>query len=129
MTQKVYEEQILEKHIRPLLNEGRTFILEEDGDSGHGPGPKNRVRRWKEKHGLMYYFNCPGSPDLSPIENVWSLLKAKMRKYSCWDNESLKKVALDCWNEITQEAIDKLIHSMPKRLNNCIYRDGKHSGY
>ncbi|KAG8664632.1 uncharacterized protein FPOAC1_013412 [Fusarium poae] len=59
MTQKVYEEQILEKHIRPLLNEGRTFILEEDGASGHGPGPKNRVRRWKEKHGLMYYHAGP----------------------------------------------------------------------
>jgi hypothetical protein len=44
------------------------FVLEEDGDSGHGTGPKNIVRTWKQENKLNYYFNCASSPDLFPIE-------------------------------------------------------------
>ncbi|KJZ80118.1 hypothetical protein HIM_00832 [Hirsutella minnesotensis 3608] len=70
MSQKVYLEKILKGYIGPeLLEKGVSFILEEDGDSGHGPGKNNPVRTWKEEHGLKYFFNCASSPDLSPIEN------------------------------------------------------------
>ncbi|KAF5657583.1 kinesin related 1 [Fusarium heterosporum] len=78
MTQKCYEEEILEKYVKSLIEEGRTFILEEDNDSGHGPKGNNRISRWKEAHGLLHYFNCAQSPDLSPIEDTWGFLKAKM---------------------------------------------------
>jgi len=65
MTQAVYIDQILEKAVKPWLEAGHDFVLEEDGDSGHGPGPKNPVQAWKEKHGLKHYFNVSGSPRLS----------------------------------------------------------------
>ncbi|KJZ69604.1 hypothetical protein HIM_10992 [Hirsutella minnesotensis 3608] len=53
MSQKVYLEKVLEGYVKPeLLEKGVSFILEEDGDSGHGPGKNNPVRAWKEKHGL-----------------------------------------------------------------------------
>ena len=52
------------------------FILEEDSDSGYRGGKANNlVRRWKQEMGLKYYFNCPGSPDLAPIENLWQVPK------------------------------------------------------
>jgi hypothetical protein len=69
MSQRVYIDQILEPVIKPWLDQEHDFVLEEDGDSGHGPGKSNIVRAWKEKHNLKHYFNCAASPDLSPIEN------------------------------------------------------------
>ena len=69
MTQDVYINQILIPVVLPWILRGEDFVLEEDGDSGHGPSSANRVRRWKHQHGLDYYFNCGLSPDLAPIEN------------------------------------------------------------
>jgi len=60
-------------------------ILEEDGDSGHGGGnctASNMVRKWKEEHHLKPYFNTPGSPDLSPIENRWRAVKQFVRAHT-----------------------------------------------
>ena len=72
MSLQVYIDQILEPVVKPWLLEKQDFVLEEDGDSGHGKA-KNRsiVRRWKEESNLEYFFNCTSSPDLSPIENCW----------------------------------------------------------
>lgn len=63
-------DQILKPHVKPLLQAGGWFVLERDSDSGHGSADNNNmVRRWKEKHGLEYFFNAPKSPDLACIEN------------------------------------------------------------
>jgi hypothetical protein len=43
MTQRDYINQILEPIVKPWLK-GPRFVLEEDGDSGHGPGKHNIVR-------------------------------------------------------------------------------------
>ncbi len=67
ITLQAYEHQILEPIAKPWLDNKEEFVLEEDQDSGHGTGKSNNVKRWKEKHRLKCYFNCSGSPDLSPI--------------------------------------------------------------
>ena len=71
MSLKAYIDQILEPVVKPWIDRGDDFCLEEDGDSGHGPSKKNIVRTWKESHGLQSYFNSASSPDLSPIKNCW----------------------------------------------------------
>ncbi|MCJ1425994.1 hypothetical protein MMC29_003896 [Sticta canariensis] len=77
MTHKCYLEHILEHAVKLWLQAAKRglidpFVLEENGDSGHGGGSKrNPVRIWKEENGLKSYFNCPSSPDLNPIENCW----------------------------------------------------------
>lgn len=81
MAQQAYISQILEPVVKPWLEAGHRFVLEEDGDSGHGPGKQNVVRTWKEKHKLQYYFNCYASPDLSPIENAWQPPKQYVKKF------------------------------------------------
>ena len=74
MSQTVYL-NILEDYVKPLLDQGEEFTLEEDNDSGHGTGNNSKVWKWKEKQRLKYYFNCPKSPDLSIIENCWQPIK------------------------------------------------------
>ena len=69
MLQRVYIDTILDPVIRLWVEAGKDFVLEEDGDSGHGTSQKNIVRSWKEEHKLESYFNCASSSDLSSIEN------------------------------------------------------------
>ncbi|KAF2194324.1 hypothetical protein K469DRAFT_727625 [Zopfia rhizophila CBS 207.26] len=73
----------------------KRFILEEDGDSGHGPGKSNIGRTWKQKHDLKHYFNCPSSPDLSPIENCWQPPK----------QYDTRELALEGWERVSQSLL------------------------
>ena len=68
MSQRVYIDQILDTIVKPWLDQGHNFVLEEDSDSRRELGKSNIVR-WKEEHRLEIYFNCLSSSDLSPIEN------------------------------------------------------------
>ena len=101
MSHRVYIDLILEPVVKPWLQDvqaGRIkpFILEEDGDSGHGGGKQgNIVRRWKTENGLKHYFNCPGSPDLAPIENCWQAPKQALRKVPHWDEVSMRAIIDD----------------------------------
>ncbi|KZL63819.1 hmg box protein, partial [Colletotrichum incanum] len=81
MSQQVYLDQILKLVVGSWIDNGEQFVLEEDGDSGHRPGGKNIVKVWKEERGFKRYFNTPGSPDLSIIENCWKVPKAHIANY------------------------------------------------
>ena len=92
MSQRVYIDQILGPVVKPWIEAHHDFVLEEDGDSGHGPGKSNIVRTWKQENNLEYYFNCHSSPDLSPIENCWQPVKQHLHKYPHWDDNTTKEL-------------------------------------
>lgn len=72
ITHKAYIEQILDIEVIKWVNRDDQFVLEEDGASGHGGGPRarknNPAAEWKKRHNIDAYFNCHDSPDLSIIE-------------------------------------------------------------
>ena len=75
MSLQVYRDQILEPVVKPWLMEGHDFVLEEDGDSGHGKAKtRSIVRIWKEENKMEYFFNCTSSQDPSPIETAGNFL-------------------------------------------------------
>ena len=46
MTHQVYIDAILDPVVKPWLDRGDDFVLEEDGDSGHGTGKRrNAVKK------------------------------------------------------------------------------------
>lgn len=92
MSRDVYREEILERVVKPWLAES-DFVLEEDGDSGHGWESKNNVvTAWKELNQLECYKNCVRSPDLSPIENCWLPPKQYYKKWPRWDDFSTREL-------------------------------------
>ena len=98
------------KRTRPIVKPAHhDFLLEEDGDSGHGPGKSNVVRIWKEQNGLESYFNSHNSPDLAPIENCWQPVKQTLRKYQGWDDATTKELIYEGWTHVTQKFINEKV--------------------
>ncbi|KDN61748.1 hypothetical protein CSUB01_12427 [Colletotrichum sublineola] len=129
MSLQVYRDKILEPVVGSWIDNGEQFVLEEDGDSGHGTGAKNIVRVWKEERGLKRYFNTPGSPDLSIIENCWKIPKAHIAKYETWDEDALKNLAIEGWGQLEQSTIDNWVRSMPQRMRDVIAGNGRMTGH
>lgn len=81
-------------------------------------------------------WNCPHlmappaqSPDMNVIENLWALLDNNIRKHQISSKEQLKKALVEEWNKIPPETTQKLVDSMPKRLNDVIKAKGYHTKY
>ncbi|KZL83809.1 kinesin related protein 1 [Colletotrichum incanum] len=45
ISQQVYIKDILELYMKKWLDEGKTFVLEEENDSSHGPGQRSKITR------------------------------------------------------------------------------------
>lgn len=133
---QVYHDEILEPVVGSWLRETAElgleseFVLEEDGDSGHGGGKRGNIcQKWKEEHHLKHYFNCPGSPDLSIIENCWQIPKQYSRKFPHWDDHSTKSLILEGWKNVSTEFINERVLDMPNRLRAVRDGKGKMTGY
>jgi hypothetical protein len=130
MTHDCYIDQILNPIVLPWLVEKQDFLLEEDGDSGHGFGKgTNKVKQWKERHGLKVYQNCAGSPDITPIENSFQVPKEHIRKFTNNNIEGLRELSIEGWAKLKQETINKRVDEMPQRLQDIIDSKGKMTGH
>lgn len=69
------------------------------------------------------------SPDLNPIENLWSYLKNEAQKSQPKNKDQLKKTLQKIWRAIPLEQIRKFTDSMKSRLEACIEQEGGHTGY
>ena len=82
------------------------WCLEEDGDSGYGTkDPLNKVEKFKIDLGILRaqealhttYYNHLQSPDLSPIEDIWSYPKIYLKKRPHWDNQTVAELVHEAW--------------------------------
>jgi hypothetical protein len=144
-TQKKYEEQIL----RGLLGEICTdkygqkqslgafctdedYFIVEDGSRVHGKKDTKKNQGLCNKARVECFIYSidwpPSSPDLNPIENVWRILKQRLRNrkpYGGWSLKDLQEAVLDIWEkEITVEDFNKYIDSLPERLEKVRFRKG-----
>ena len=132
LTAKIYVE-ILEAMVKPMLDKGDDFILEEDGDTSHR-GPRssktNIARQWKEKHPqLKHYTNAPHSPDLAPIEVIWEDLKQLVDCMPHYTEEEAWNLCQQAWEEIPQRRINELVERWPHVLLEVVQRDGAITGH
>ncbi len=64
------------------------------------------------------------TPDLSPIENIWCIIKLKMRQRGPRTLEQLETYIRQKWDQIPTPKLQKLITSMPRRLQTVLKRRG-----
>jgi len=105
------------------------MILYEDGNSVHGLSAMNATnapRRSKEAWDIQYIASPPSSPDFNVIENIWRVIKSRIKAY---EHAITKKADMMAamqteWNKITIEEIRKLITTMQERMQQARERNG-----
>lgn len=68
----------------------------------------------------------PQSPDLNPIENIWAVLKSKLRKNSGFPTNRRELIARaqEVWLSLEEKTIDNTLDSMPKRMQLVLESNG-----
>ncbi len=79
------------------------------------------TKSWFNDHGVTVLDWPANSPDLYPIENLWSIVKRKMRDTRPNNADELKAAIKATWASITPEQCHRLIVSMPHRIDAVIH--------
>ena len=69
------------------------------------------------------------SSDLSPIEQIWAIIKRRLMNRKINKIDELEKAVVDEWNKISPETIQGLVNSVRYRMELCIANEGKYVGH
>ncbi len=119
----VYQE-VLEHFMLPAADKlygDADFIFQQDLAPAHSA---KATSTWFKDHGIPVLNWPANSPDLNPIENLWGIVKRKMRYARPNNAEELKAAIRATWALITPEQCHRLIDSMPRRIAAVIQAKG-----
>jgi hypothetical protein len=117
---------------RRILDEKLEFFMHQYGTSHFlqdgAPCHKFKiVTQWFNERPNIILIKWPGnSPDLNPIENVWSWMKAKLRDSTAKNMEEWRREITELWTLRMSDGdyLRNLVASMPKRLAEVTEKDG-----
>ncbi len=95
----------LEQYLANTLSEGDIVVA--DNLAAH---KSKRVREIIESHKAELWLLPPYSPDLNPIERMWSKLKAILRKQAAHTTDALQQAMHEALTHITKSDIHGWIH-------------------
>ena len=102
-----------------------TFM--QDGASCH---TAKLIKEWFEWVNINYFKDWPGnSPDLNPIENLWSIMKSKLKEQDTSSVPKLVAAIHNIWDSMEKETIQNLALSVPDRLREAIAHKGRPTKY
>ncbi|CDF38189.1 unnamed protein product [Chondrus crispus] len=122
--------EVLEEDLLPFAADtfDEEWTFQQDGASCH---PSNYTKNWFSSKNVKLLGWPAKSPDLNIIENVWGLLARRVyghgRQFS--NLEDLADRILDCWSSISEEYLNKLYESIPRRLVEVLEKKGGPTKY
>ena len=106
------------------------WTFQQDGDSKH---TSNLVQSWLEDNVQNYLSKREwpaNSPDLSIIENCWSVIWEELKKHKIKTKANLLFLVKKAWREkITPEYIESLYNSIPRRMREVLRLGGGATKY
>ncbi|KAK3567366.1 hypothetical protein QTP86_019903 [Hemibagrus guttatus] len=121
---EAHSPKILEHFMLPSadqLFEDADFIFQQDLAPAH---TAKSTKSWLNDHGVGVLDWPANSPDLNPIENLWGIVKRKMRNKRPKNADELKATVTETWASIPPQQCHKLITSMPRPIEAVIKAKG-----
>lgn len=136
-TKREYKE-VLEKTLLPEGNRIfksvgiKGWVFQQDRCSSHS-GASSVIQAWSHKqHGVQVNLpqGWPGnSPDMNPIENLWSWVQGKANAKGCNTHAAFKRCLVKTLKNIPKEMLEHLVDSMENMLQACIEDNGGNNKY
>ena len=98
------------------------WILEQDGATPHTSRETSDFFAENQVQILQW---PPNSPDINPVENVWTILKNFVEKKNPQTKAALIENIQESQHEITESIRENLMKSIPKRLGLCLANNGE----
>jgi transposase len=128
MTKEMYHD-IIENELMPsrdFLFGGVNCIVQQDNDPKHTA--KINKAYWVDNE--IDIMDWPAqSPDLNPIENLWSILDKSVSNRKPNTAEELFNVIQNAWNALPVDLLAQLVNSMPRRVAAVIAAGGNMTKY
>lgn len=124
-TAEYYRDLVYEGPLSQFMATTPDFLLMEDGAPIHR---SNAPKFWLRDKGVVKIQDWPAqSPDLNPIENLWYRMKVAVPKklHSDMGQETFSEVIRGAWASLEPNHFNKLIDSMPDRINAVIKAKGR----
>ncbi|GFW38037.1 transposable element Tcb1 transposase [Trichonephila clavipes] len=120
--------EVLEPVVLPYLQGLATAIFQQDNARPH---VARIVQKFFVNHQIELLAWPALSPDLSPIENLWSMVAQRLSQITppAATPDQLWQRVEAAWSAVPQEHIRSLFESMPRRVAAVISNNGGYSGY
>ncbi len=124
----IYQES-LEHFMLPSadkLYRDANFIFQQDLAPAH---TAKGAKSWFNDHGVTVLDWPANLPDLNSIDNLWSIVKRRMRDTRSNNADDLKAAIKATWASIPPEQCHRLIAFMPRRIDAVIHAKGGPTKY
>jgi transposase InsO family protein len=104
----------------------RSWWFLQDNDPKHS---SRQVQQFLFANAVQCMDFPPYSPDLNPIENVWSDLKRRVEKRNARNIEELVEHVRQEWMATDVTFLSRLVASMPKRCSDVVMQQGNRTAH
>ncbi|GFV50260.1 transposable element Tcb1 transposase [Trichonephila clavipes] len=120
--------EVLEPVLLPYLQGLATALFQQDNARPH---VARIVQRFFVNHQIELLPWLARSPDLLPIENIWSMVAQRLTQITppAATPDQLWQRVEAAWSAVPEEHIQSLFESMPRRVIAVISNNGGYCGY
>nr|GAT45076.1 predicted protein [Mycena chlorophos] len=132
MTAELYRSQVLEDMVLPefteLKKERPKLQFQQDSAPAHRA---KTTKAWFADHDIPLFPHPANSPDVSPQEPLWNVLKSALDGLprQPTTHQELVSTILEVWESITTDEVNKYVDRMPRIVQAVIDAQGGHTQY